>query len=109
MSAAWISLFIAGLLELVWMYFMKASHGFTRLWPSVGFAISSFASFWCLSVAVRTIPIGTGYAIWTGIGAVGAAVLGVVVYKEPASIARFLCIGLILAGIVGLKLQSAAV
>jgi quaternary ammonium compound-resistance protein SugE len=108
MSSAWISLFVAGGLELVWMYFMKASHGFTKPWPTVAFALSSFASFWLLSVAVRTIPIGTGYAIWTGIGAVGAALLGIILYREPANFARLLCIGLILAGIIGLKLQSAS-
>jgi quaternary ammonium compound-resistance protein SugE len=106
MSAAWMSLMIAGLLELVWMYFMKASDGFTKPWAIAGFAISSAASFWLLSFAVRTIPIGTGYAVWTGIGAVGAAILGVVIYKEPATLARLLCILLIVAGIVGLKLQS---
>jgi quaternary ammonium compound-resistance protein SugE len=108
MSSAWISLFVAGGLELVWMYFMKASHGFTKPWPTVAFALSSFTSFWLLSVAVRTIPIGTGYAIWTGIGAVGAALLGIILYREPANFARLLCIGLILAGIIGLKLQSAS-
>jgi quaternary ammonium compound-resistance protein SugE len=108
MSAAWMSLMFAGLLELVWMYFMKASNGFTKPWAIAGFAISSFTSFWLLSYAVRTIPIGTGYAVWTGIGAVGAAILGVVIYKEPATLARLLCILLIVAGIVGLKLQSAS-
>jgi quaternary ammonium compound-resistance protein SugE len=106
MSAAWMSLMIAGLLELVWMYFMKASDGFSKPWAIAGFAISSFTSFWCLSFAVRTIPIGTGYAVWTGIGAVGAAILGMAIYKEPATLARLLCIVLIVAGIVGLKLQS---
>jgi quaternary ammonium compound-resistance protein SugE len=107
MSVAWICLGLAGILEIAWMYFMKSSDGFTKLWPSIGFGISSFASFWLLSYAVRTIPIGTGYAVWTGIGAVGAAVLGIVVYKEPATALRFLCLVLILAGIVGLKLQTA--
>jgi quaternary ammonium compound-resistance protein SugE len=109
MTPAWIALLIAGLLEIVWMYCMKASHGFTRLWPSLGFMAASFTSFWFLAFAVRTIPIGTGYAIWTGIGAVGAAVLGILVYKEPATAARLLCILLIVAGIAGLKLQSGVV
>jgi quaternary ammonium compound-resistance protein SugE len=106
MSPAWISLFVAGALELVWMYFMKASDGFTKPWPIVGFAVSSFTSFWLLSYAVRTIPIGTGYAVWTGIGAVGAAIMGIIIYREPATLARLLCILLIVAGIAGLKLQS---
>ncbi len=106
MSPAWIALGAAGLLELVWMYFMKASDGFTRHAYTAGFALSSFASFWLLSYAVRTIPIGTGYAVWTGIGAVGAAILGIFIYKEPATLARLLCILLIVAGIAGLKLQS---
>jgi quaternary ammonium compound-resistance protein SugE len=106
MSAAWMSLMFAGLLELAWMYFMKASDGFTKPWAIAAFAISSAASFWLLSYAVRTIPIGTGYAVWTGIGAVGAAILGVVIYKEPATLARLLCISLIMAGIVGLKLEA---
>jgi quaternary ammonium compound-resistance protein SugE len=106
MSRAWISLCLAGVLELVWMYCMKASDGFTRPWPIAGFAISSFASFWLLAYAVRTIPIGTGYAVWTGIGAVGAAILGILIYKEPATWARLMCILLIVAGIAGLKLQS---
>jgi quaternary ammonium compound-resistance protein SugE len=103
MTAAWTSLFFAGLLEIAWMYFMKASDGFTKPLATAGFAVSSFASFWLLSYAVRTIPIGTGYAIWTGIGAVGAVVLGIVVYKEPATLLRIFFTLLILGGIIGLK------
>jgi quaternary ammonium compound-resistance protein SugE len=109
MPLAWIALAAAGLLEIVWMYFMKASDGFSRPWPIAGFALSSFTSFWLLSYAVRTIPMGTGYAVWTGIGAVGAAIMGMVIYKEPATAARLLCILLIVAGIAGLKLQSSGV
>jgi quaternary ammonium compound-resistance protein SugE len=105
MAIAWICLGLAGALEIAWMYFMKASDGFTKLWPSVGFGISSFASFWLLSYAVRTIPIGTGYAVWTGIGAVGAALLGMIFYKEPVSALRFLCLAFIIVGIIGLKIQ----
>jgi quaternary ammonium compound-resistance protein SugE len=106
MPLAWMALAAAGLLEIVWMYFMKASDGFSRPLPSIGFGLSSFASFWLLSYAVRTIPMGTGYAVWTGIGAVGAAIMGILIYKEPATLARLLCILLIIAGIAGLKLQS---
>jgi quaternary ammonium compound-resistance protein SugE len=106
MSVAWITLALAGGLEIVWMYFMKASEGFTKPLPIIGFMLSSFTSFWLLSYAVRTIPMGTGYAVWTGIGAVGAAILGIVVYKEPATTARLMCLLMIVSGIVGLKLQS---
>jgi quaternary ammonium compound-resistance protein SugE len=108
MSGAWIALALAGGLEIVWMYFMKASAGFTKPLPAIGFMVSSFTSFWLLSYAVRTIPMGTGYAVWTGIGAVGAAILGILVYKEPATTARLLCLLMIVAGIIGLKLQSSA-
>ncbi len=100
---AWGILIIAGLLEVGWAIGLKYTEGFTKLWPSVITILIMVASFYCLAQAVRTIPIGTGYAIWTGIGAVGTAVLGMLLFKEPASAARFLCMALIVAGIVGLK------
>ena len=105
---AWIILFIAGLLEVVWAFAMKQSHGFTKLVPSVITIGTMIASFGLLSVAMRTLPLGTAYTIWTGIGAVGVATLGVVLFSESASPARLGCIALIVAGVVGLKLFSPA-
>ncbi|MBE7498507.1 MAG: quaternary ammonium compound efflux SMR transporter SugE [Verrucomicrobiaceae bacterium] len=104
----WIHLIVAGLLEVAWAVGLKQTDGWTRLWPSVATAALMIASFFFLSLALRTLPIGTAYAIWTGIGAVGTAVVGVLVFGEPRSAARLVCIVLIVAGIVGLKLTSAS-
>jgi quaternary ammonium compound-resistance protein SugE len=101
---AWIYLLIAGLLEIVWAYFMKQSHGFTRLWPSVatlGFMAVSFA---LLSLAMRTLPMGTAYVVWTGIGAVGAFIVGVVLLGEHLSVMRVVAAVLVLAGLVMFRL-----
>ena len=103
---AWVYLFLAGLLEVTWAIGLKYAEGFTRPRASVFTVVMMIASFYTLSLAVRTIPIGTGYAIWTGIGAVGTAVLGVILFKEPATVARVVCIGVIVAGIVGLKVTA---
>jgi quaternary ammonium compound-resistance protein SugE len=103
---SWIYLFIAGLFEVVWAIGLKYTEGFTRLWASVGTIAAMIVSFYLLAVALRTIPIGTGYAVWTGIGAVGTAILGVILFDESRDIARVLCILLIVAGIVGLKLTA---
>ncbi|MBX9653460.1 quaternary ammonium compound efflux SMR transporter SugE [bacterium] len=103
---AWIYLTIAGLLEVGWAIGMKYSMGLTRFWPSVFTIIALVASFVFLSIAVRTIPIGTGYAIWTGIGAAGTAMLGIILFHEPASLARLACLALIVAAIIGLKLTA---
>ena len=105
---AWILLFIAGLLEVVWALSLKYSDGFTRLVPSVVTIIAAAASFWLLAAALRHLPAGTAYAVWTGIGAIGVAMLGIVLLGESASPARLACIGLIVAGVVGLKLFSPA-
>ncbi|MBD9370189.1 quaternary ammonium compound efflux SMR transporter SugE [Xanthomonas sp. XNM01] len=102
----WVYLVLAGVLEVVWAVGLKYSEGFTRLWPSLVTGVAMVASFWLLATALKSIPLGTGYAIWVGIGAVGTALLGMVIFKEPATVARLVCIGLILAGIVGLKLAS---
>lgn len=102
----WIWLIIAGLLEIAWAVGLKYAAGFTRLWPSVATIVLMLASFWCLAQAVRGLPLGTSYAIWTGIGAVGTAIAGVILFKEPATAARLVCVGLIVAGIVGLKLSA---
>lgn len=103
---AWIYLIVAGLLEVVWAIGLKYTYGWTRPGASAITIVTMIASFYCLAVAIKEIPIGTGYAIWTGIGAVGTAALGVVLFAEPASLSRLFCILLIIAGIVGLKLSS---
>lgn len=103
---AWLSLLVAGLLEMVWASGLKYTEGFTKLWPSVITVISMVASFFLLSYALKTIPIGTGYAVWVGIGAAGTAILGILLFGEPFTFARLACIGLILAGVIGLKLVS---
>jgi quaternary ammonium compound-resistance protein SugE len=103
---AWFHLFIAGLLEVGWAIGLKYTDGFTRLWPSVLTALAMVVSFYFLSNALRTIPVGTGYAVWTGIGAVGTAILGIVMLGESAAAPRIACLGLIVVGIIGLKLVS---
>jgi len=104
---AWLYLFVAGLLEVAWAVGLKYTEGFTRLWPSVWTLAALALSMALLAAAVRTLPLGTAYAVWTGIGAVGTALLGIILFGESASAARLACIGLILAGLVGLKLTSA--
>jgi quaternary ammonium compound-resistance protein SugE len=103
---AWVWLILAGLLEVVWATGLKYTEGFTRLLPSVVTVAAMVGSIYLLGVAVRTIPIGTGYAVWTGIGAVGVAILGMVLFNEPRELARIGSILLIVAGIVGLKLVT---
>jgi quaternary ammonium compound-resistance protein SugE len=104
----WIYLGLAGLFEVVWAIGLKYTEGFTRLWPSVITASAMIASIVLLAMAVKHLPIGTAYAIWTGIGAVGAVILGIVLFGDSASPARLACVGLVLIGIVGLKLTSGA-
>ena len=104
----WIYLILAGLLEIVWAIGLKYAEGFTRLVPSLITGVALAASMLFLALALRTLPVGTGYAIWTGIGAVGTAILGIILFAEPATPARLGCIGLIVAGIVGLKLVTPA-
>ncbi len=104
---AWVVLFVAGLFEVGWAIGLKYTEGFTRLWPTVGTLISVVVSMGLLGVALRTLPVGTGYAVWTGIGTVGTVVLGIILFREPATAARLFCIALIVAGIVGLRLVSA--
>ncbi|PHQ70993.1 MAG: quaternary ammonium compound-resistance protein SugE [Sneathiella sp.] len=105
---AWGYLMIAGLLECGWAIGLKYTEGFTKVVPSVLTVAAMGVSFWMLSLAMRSIPIGTAYAIWTGIGAVGVAILGMILFGESRDILRILCLGLIVAGIVGLKLVSAS-
>jgi quaternary ammonium compound-resistance protein SugE len=103
---AWIYLFIAGLLEVVWAISLKYTEGFTRLWPSVFTVAAMLLDFVLLSQSLKTIPVGTGYAVWTGIGAAGTAILGIFLFGESREIGRIVCIMLIVAGIAGLKLTS---
>ncbi|WP_374622482.1 quaternary ammonium compound efflux SMR transporter SugE [Pandoraea sp.] len=104
---AWILLVFAGLLEVAWAVGLKYTQGFSRLVPSVFTIAAMVGSVWLLALAVRSLPLGTAYAIWTGIGAVGAFVLGIVLFGESASAARIASVTLILAGLVGLKLSAA--
>lgn len=103
---AWLLLLIAGLLEVGWAVGLKYTEGFTRLVPSVLTLISMTASVGMLALALKELPMGTAYAVWTGIGAVGTAALGMYLFGDPATVARITCIGLIVAGIAGLKLVS---
>lgn len=102
----WLSLILAGLFEVGWAFGLKYSQGFTKLVPSIFTISSMIASFYFLSLALKNLPLGTAYAIWTGIGTVGTVILGIILFKEPFDIARLTCIGIIVVGIVGLKLVS---
>jgi quaternary ammonium compound-resistance protein SugE len=102
----WIYLIVAGLLEIGWAIGIKFTDGWTRLWPSVITLVLMIISFYFLSLAVRDLPIGTAYAVWTGMGAVGTALLGMALFGEPRTALRFACIILILGGITGLKLTT---
>ena len=103
---AWIHLVVAGIFEIAWAISLKYTEGFSRLGPSILTASGMIASFYFLAQALRVIPVGTGYAVWTGIGAAGTAILGIVLFAESAAVGRLACIALILAGIVGLKITS---
>jgi quaternary ammonium compound-resistance protein SugE len=103
---SWLLLVVAGLFEIGWAIGLKYTEGFTRLWPSVWTVAAMVISLALLGLALKTIPVGTGYAVWTGVGAAGTAILGIVLFAEPATALRLGCIGLIVAGIVGLKLAS---
>lgn len=102
----WILLIVAGLLEIVWASAMKYSNGFTRPWPTGVMIVAMIASFWLLAMAMRQLPLGTAYMVWTGIGAVGSFVVGVVFLAEPATALRLAAAGMIIAGIVTMKLAS---
>jgi quaternary ammonium compound-resistance protein SugE len=102
----WFHLIIAGLLEVAWAIGLKQTEGWTRLWPSVITVALMIASFFFLSLALRTLPLGTAYAIWTGIGAIGTALIGIIIFDEPRTAARLVCLLLIISGIIGLKLSS---
>ena len=101
---AWWLLFLAGLFEIGWAIGLKYSAGFTRPGASILTLLAMVISFWLLATAMKSLPVGTAYAVWTGIGVVGTVILGIILFGEPASLLRLLCIGMIIAGIAGLKL-----
>ncbi len=103
---AWVILVLAGLFEIGWAIGLKYTVGFTRFWPSVGTVVAMVISLALLGIAMRSLPVGTAYAIWVGVGAVGTALLGIVLFGESANLGRLLSLGLIIAGIIGLKLTS---
>lgn len=103
---AWIYLLIAAGFEITWAIGLKYSEGFTKLWASAFTIVAMVISFTFLEMAVRTIPVGTAYAIWTGIGAVGTAILGIVLFSEPLTVSRVICLALIVGGVVGLKFSA---
>lgn len=105
---AWFLLLVAGLMEVGWAIGLKYTEGFTRFWPSAFTLAAMVASVVLLGIAMKTLPVGTSYAVWVGIGAVGTAILGIVLFDEPANAGRLLSLGLILAGIIGLKLATPA-
>jgi quaternary ammonium compound-resistance protein SugE len=105
---AWVLLVIAGLFEVGWAIGLKYTQGFTRLWPSVWTIVAMVISLCLLGAVMRTMPVGTAYGVWVGVGAVGTALLGIILFGEPATIARLLSVMLIVAGIVGLKLTAPA-
>jgi quaternary ammonium compound-resistance protein SugE len=103
---AWLLLFIAGLCEVAWAIGLKYTEGFSRLYPSIATIAAMGASIGLLGLALKMLPVGTAYAVWTGIGAAGTAALGIYLFGEPATVVRLICIGLILAGIAGLRMSS---
>ncbi len=103
---AWTYLFIAGVFEIVWATGLKYTEGFTRIWPSTGTILAMGLSLWYLAAALKVIPVGTAYAVWTGIGAVGTAIMGILLFGESREVVRLFCIFVIVAGIAGLKLTS---
>jgi len=107
-AMAWIILVLAGIFEIAWAIGLKYTDGFTRLWPTVGTVLAMVISIVLLGLAVKTLPVGTAYAVWTGIGAVGTVILGIVLLGEPASAGRMISLSLIVAGIIGLKLVTPA-
>ena len=103
---AWLILILAGIFETGWAIGLKYTHGFTRLWPSVWTVIAMIVSLWLLGIAMKSLPVGTAYSIWVGVGAVGTVILGIVLLGEPANVGRLMSIAFIIAGIISLKLTS---
>lgn len=105
---AWVILFLAGLFETGWAIGLKYTEGFTRLWPTVWTIVAMAISLWLLGIALKSLPVGTAYSVWVGVGSVGTVVLGIALLEEPADAARLISVGLIIAGIIGLKLATPA-
>jgi quaternary ammonium compound-resistance protein SugE len=103
---AWLFLLVAGLCEIAWAIGLKYTEGFSRLLPTIGTVAAMAASIGCLGLALKSLPVGTAYAVWTGIGTIGTAALGIYLFNEPATLLRLACIGLILSGIIGLKITG---
>ena len=104
--SGWLALFAAGLLEIAWAFGLKYSDGLTRFWPTAATLVAIVFSFGLMAVALKSLPFGTAYAIWTGIGAAGSILVGMLIFSEPADPVRLLCLTLIVAGMIGLKLNS---
>jgi len=102
----WVILFLAGLFEVAWAIGLKYTDGFTRLWPTVWTVLSMIISLWLLGIAVKSLPIGTAYSIWVGVGAVGTVILGIVLFGEPANAFRLISVAFIIVGIIGLKIAT---
>lgn len=105
---AWVILVVAGLFEVGWAVGLKYTEGFTKLWPTAWTALAMIISLWLLGIAMKSLPVGTAYSIWVGVGAVGTVILGIVLLGEPANTARLISVALIIAGIIGLKLATPA-
>ena len=105
---AWIILVLAGLFEVGWAIGLKYTEGFARLWPTIWTALAMIISLWLLGIAMKSLPVGTAYSIWVGVGSVGTVILGIVLLGEPANAPRLISVGLIVAGIIGLKLATPA-
>lgn len=103
---AWLILFLAGLFEIGWAIGLKYTNGFERLWPTVGTLAAMGLSVWLLGIAMKSLPVGTAYSVWVGVGAIGTVILGIVLFNEPANAGRLISVGLIVAGIVGLRLAA---
>lgn len=103
----WTALLLAGAFEIVWAFGLKQTEGFTRFWPSVGTVTATALSFGCMAIALKSIPFGTAYAVWCGIGVAGTVIVGTIAFGEPATAIRLLCVALIASGIIGLKLVGA--
>ena len=104
----WFILVVAGLFEVGWAIGLKYTNGFTRLWPTIGTVLAMVVSLWLLGIAMKSLPVGTSYAVWVGVGAVGTAIMGIVLLGEVANAGRLISLGLIIAGIVGLKIATPA-
>jgi quaternary ammonium compound-resistance protein SugE len=105
---AWVILFVAGLFEVGWAIGLKYTEGFSRLWPTIWTAVAMITSLWLLGIAMKSLPVGTAYSVWVGVGAVGTVILGIVLLDEPANASRLVSVALIVAGIIGLKLATPA-